>query len=209
MARPVRVAGITWTPNVEIRTLIFSDRQCAGRRDAAVRWKRGKVKCCASRPIRLASGSGMPRVAIRMAGRSNFHEELTREGTVSRTSDRRFGVLFAILFALIGLAPLWRHGQVRWWSLAVSGLFCLATLVAPRLLAPLNYAWFRFGLILHRIVSPLMMAVIFYGLITPVGLLQRLAGKDPLRLKSDPASSSYWIPREPRDPAPDGFPRMY
>ncbi len=144
-----------------------------------------------------------------MAGRSNFHEELTREETVNRTSDRRFGALFSVLFVLIGLAPLLHRGQVRWWSIAIALLFCLATLLAPKLLAPVNRLWFRFGLILHRIVSPLMMAVIFYGVITPVGLILRLAGKDLLRLKRNRASVSYWIPREPRGPAPDGFPRMY
>jgi len=144
-----------------------------------------------------------------MAGRRNFHEELTREDVVNRTSDRRFGALFAILFALVGLAPLLRHGQIRWWLLAVAALFCLVTLVAPRALAPVNRLWFRFGLLLHRIVSPLLIAVIFYGVVTPVGLISRLMGKDPLKLRRDPGSASYWIPREPRGPAPDGFPRMY
>jgi hypothetical protein len=144
-----------------------------------------------------------------MAGRSNFHEELTREKIVNRTSDRRFGALFAVLFALLGLTPLLHHRPVRWWSIVVAAPFCLATLVAPKLLAPVNRLWFRFGLILHRIVSPLMMAVIFYGVITPVGLVLRLTGKDPLRLRRDSSSASYWIPREPRGPAPDGFPRMY
>jgi hypothetical protein len=144
-----------------------------------------------------------------MAARSNFHEELAREKVVNRTSDRRFGALFAVLFALLGLAPLLHHRPVRWWSLAAAVLFCLAGLAAPKLLAPVNRLWFRFGLVLHRIVSPLMMAVIFYGVITPVGLVFRLTGKDPLRLRRDRASATYWIPREPRGPAPEGFPHMY
>ena len=144
-----------------------------------------------------------------MAGRRNFHEELTREDVVNRTSDRRFGALFAVLFALAGLAPLLHHGHIRWWSLAVAALFCLATWLAPRALAPGNRLWFRFGLLLHRIVSPLLMAVIFYGVVTPVGLVSWRTGKDPLRLRRDSSSVSYWIPREPRGPAPDGFPRMY
>jgi len=151
----------------------------------------------------------MPRLTIEMAGRRNFHEELAREDVVNRTSDRRFGALFSVLFALAGLAPLLRHGHIRWWSLAVAMLFCLATLIAPQALAPVNRLWFRFGLLLHRITSPLLMGVIFYGVVTPVGLISRMAGKDPLRLRRDSSSDSYWIPRQPRGPAPDDFPRMY
>jgi hypothetical protein len=144
-----------------------------------------------------------------MARANNFHEDLRRGETIRQTSNRRFGALFTLVFMVAGLSPLWRHEEVLWWSLAVSALFGLLTLIAPQLLAPLNYIWFRFGQLLHRIVSPLVMAVMFYGVVTPAGMLLRLAGKDPLHLKKDPRSTSYWIRRDPPGPSADGFPRMY
>lgn len=142
-------------------------------------------------------------------GASNFHEELVREPEVRRTLDRRFGAVFAFVFALIGFVPLWHHGHIRWWSLAASGLLCLASLAAPGLLSPFNQAWYGFGLLLHRIVSPVMMAIIFYGVITPAGAISRLLRKDPLQLKMERGLNSYWICRDPPGPDAGGFPRMY
>ena len=73
----------------------------------------------------------------------------------------------------------------------------------PKILSPLNRLWFRFGLLLHHIVNPVVMALLFFTTVTPMALIMRLLGKDPLRRKFDPEADSYWIPRQPAGPAPE------
>jgi hypothetical protein len=133
---------------------------------------------------------------------SATHESMTSSAE-PHSSDRGFGVTFAAFFALVALWPVWRGGPVRWWALGVAGGFLVATLTRPGVLAPMNRAWTRLGLLLHRIVSPIIMGVIFYGAITPMGVVMRWAGRDPLRLRRDPQAQTYWIERRPPGPAPD------
>jgi hypothetical protein len=108
-----------------------------------------------------------------------------------------------MVFSLIALWPLMFGRTVHWWSLVVAGLFGLAALVAPATLAPLNRVWTRFGLLLHRIVSPIVLGIMFFLVVTPTGFVMRLLGKDPLRLRWDRDAGSYWIGREPPGPRPD------
>lgn len=115
-------------------------------------------------------------------------------------SDRSFGLVFAVFFTLVALFPLIRGAPPRWWALGVAAAFALVALTMPRLLHPLNRLWLAFGLLLHHIVSPIVMALMFYGAILPMALLLRVLGKDLLRLKRDPSAASYWIPREPPGP---------
>ena len=129
-------------------------------------------------------------------------ENLERNETVQVSSERSFGIVFTVVFALIALFPLLHGAPPRLWSLAVAAAFLLAALAFPGVLAPLNRLWFRFGLLLHKIVSPVAMGIIFFGAILPMGLLMRALGKRPLRLEFDPAVKSYWIPREPPGPDP-------
>jgi len=91
----------------------------------------------------------------------------------------------------------WRSGGVNLWLLGTAFAFLIATLAAPGLLTPLNRIWSAFGRRLHSIVSPVILAILFYGVITPIGLLSRLFGHDPLRRRIDPAAPSYWIDRPP------------
>jgi predicted membrane metal-binding protein len=117
------------------------------------------------------------------------------------SSERSFGVTFAAVFAVFGFWPLvFRSEMPRWWALALSVAFLTTGLVAPRALAPLNVLWFKFGLLLHRIVNPIVMALIYYVAFVPTGLLLRATGKDLLRLKWDPAAKSYWLMRDPPGP---------
>lgn len=132
-----------------------------------------------------------------------MHEDLRREDVVEGSSNRSFGGVFTVVFAAIGLLPLIRGGEVRVWALLVAALFFAAALLRPALLAPLNQLWFKLGMLLHRVVSPLVMGMLFYVVVTPVGLLMRLFGKRPLALELDPSASSYWIVRQPPGPAPD------
>ncbi|HQR50033.1 MAG TPA: SxtJ family membrane protein, partial [Methylophilaceae bacterium] len=87
------------------------------------------------------------------------------------------------------------------WALELSGGFLLLALVIPRVLAPANRAWTKFGLLLHDIVSPIALGILFFVVVTPTGLLMRLLGKDPLRLRFERSAKSYWIVRTP--PGPD------
>jgi len=110
-------------------------------------------------------------------------------------SDRGFGFVFAAVFAIISLWPLAGGGGVRIWAIAIAVLFLAAALVRPIILRPLNRLWFRFGLLLGRIVSPIVMAVVFFVAVTPTAFIMRALGKDLLRLKFDPDADSYWIRR--------------
>lgn len=138
-----------------------------------------------------------------MAEPQGFHEKFDRAGDVKAGSERAFGAVLGAVFLLIALWPLLEGAGLRLWALALAALFLAAAALAPGALAPLNRIWFRFGMLLHRIVSPLAMALLFYLTVTPTALILRLAGKDPLRLKFDRAAKSYWIERAPPGPAPE------
>ena len=133
------------------------------------------------------------------------HESYERREEVKGSSERSFGIVFAVVFAVIGLLPLIHAGAVRLWSLAVGAAFLLCAYALPSVLAPLNRLWLRFGLLLHRIVSPLVLGIMFYLVITPIGLLMRALGKDPLRLRFDRHAASYWIDRVPPGPEPESL----
>ncbi len=136
--------------------------------------------------------------------------ESQRDGTGNAfspggSSDRSFGVVFAIFFLVVALLPLWSREAARTWALVASGAFLAGALVAPRALRPLNRAWMLLGGALHRIASPVALAILFYGVVTPTALVMRLAGKDPLRLRRDPQARSYWIARTPPGPPPESL----
>jgi len=118
-------------------------------------------------------------------------------------SERNFGLVFAAVFALLALSPLMRGNEMRVWPLPVAAAFLAAAVLLPGALAPLNQLWFRFGLALGKFVTPLVMAVLFFVTVTPVGVLMRIAGRDPLRLRWQPAAKSYWLERSPAGPAPE------
>ena len=133
------------------------------------------------------------------------HEDLHRTQHVEGSSDRSFGLVFAAVFLLVGVLPLTSAEPPRYWSLAVSAAFVVVALIRPSLLAIPNRIWLKFGLMLGHIVSPIALGILFYGVFMPLGAVIRLTGKDPLRLRRQPAASSYWIAREPPGPAPGSF----
>jgi len=112
-------------------------------------------------------------------------------------SDRAFGIVFAVVFSLVAAWPLLKDGPVRPWAAAVAGLFLVVALAIPRILAPLNRLWMAFGLLLARIVSPIMLFVVYVIAVVPTGIVMRLRGKDPLHRRFDPAAKSYWVHRVP------------
>ncbi len=137
------------------------------------------------------------------------HEDFSRTHHVKASSNRAFGGVFTAVFLIIGIWPLIDRQPLRGWSLIVAGVLLVVTLAAPARLAPLNKLWLRFGLLLNRIVSPVVLGFMFYAVVTPTGALMRMFGKDPMRLRRDDKSGSYWIKREPPGPKPDSLPHQF
>ena len=108
------------------------------------------------------------------------------------SSNRSFGIVFFIVFLLIALYPLLNGNDLRIWSLLVSFGFLILGLINSKLLSPLNKLWFKFGILLSKIISPLIMGLIFFLVVTPIGLLMRLFKKDLLNLKYN-KNKTYWI----------------
>lgn len=117
------------------------------------------------------------------------------EAAIKMGSDRSFGLVFAAVFAIIALYPLLGANPVRVWALPVSAVFGLASLIRPAALRPLNRLWFAFGMALGRVMTPVIMAVIFIVAVIPTGLVLRAFRKDPLNLRLDPGAVSYWEQR--------------
>ena len=140
---------------------------------------------------------------------AEMHEDFSRGQQVKASSNRAFGWVFVIAFLIIALWPLAFGGALRWWSLIVSGSVAVVTMAAPALLTIPNRLWLRFGLLLHRVISPIVLAIMFYLVVTPMGLLMRVFAKDSLRLRRDDGAESYWIKREPPGPQPDSLPRQF
>ncbi|WP_336810290.1 SxtJ family membrane protein [Bosea sp. MMO-172] len=133
---------------------------------------------------------------------SDFQRRGTEE-TVNKSSERQFGLVMAGFFAILALLALWRghSGFVLGWGSA-SAVFAGAALLVPAVLKPLNALWFRFGLLLHKIMTPLIMGAMFFLVFTPIGLIMRLLGKRPIPTNFDHGAKSYWIARDPAGPGP-------
>jgi hypothetical protein len=137
------------------------------------------------------------------------HEDLNREHTVRGSSDRSFGVVFVIVFLLIAAWPMLDRQAPRWWAAGLAVAIALVVVVKPALLAVPNRLWMRLGLLLGRIVSPLALAVVFYAVLTPLGAMMRLTGKDPLRRRREPDAASYWLLRQPPGPPPTSMTNQF
>jgi len=138
-----------------------------------------------------------------------MHERFDREDPVVGSSDRSFGVVFAVVFAALAAWSWWRESGSWVWLLGLSAGFALVALLRPAVLAPLNRLWLRFGLLLFRVTNPLILGLLFFGIVMPMGLAMRLAGKDPMRRRFEPAASTYWIARTPPGPAPDSMKNQF
>jgi hypothetical protein len=130
-----------------------------------------------------------------MAG--NFHESYSA-GEIKPPSERATGLVFAAVALIVAL--WWRTAPGVWWALGIAIMLAAVSLCVPRLLRPLNILWFKFGLLLHRIVNPVVMLALFVLVFIPAGAIMRL-WIDPLRLRREPEASSYWVPRDNSLPA--------
>jgi len=117
-------------------------------------------------------------------------------------SNRSFGWAFTVVFALIALFA-------NPWALALAALTATVTVIREQWLAPFNRAWMRFGALLQRIVSPVVLGLIFFGVFTPYGLVMRWAGRDAMCRRLEPHKPSYWVRRAPPGPPEDSFHNMF
>jgi hypothetical protein len=131
------------------------------------------------------------------------HEDLSRREEMRASSDRVFGLVSVVLLAAIALGPVRKGLPPRWWAAALSAAFLIAAFVRPSLLHPLNRLWFRLALLLNKVINPILTGLLFYLVFTPMALLFRLTGRDPLRLHFDSDAKSYWLLRRPPGPPPE------
>lgn len=130
------------------------------------------------------------------------HETFHRDEQVIGPSARTFGLLAASVCAAVALLPMWSGRAPRLWAAVLSVGFLGGALLVPGLLGPLNALWLRAGLVLHRVVNPVIMAALFYGVVTPFGIVTRVFRRDAVsRLRPDPSATSYWIDRTGGPPA--------
>jgi hypothetical protein len=117
-----------------------------------------------------------------------------QEIKINKKNNITFGILFFIFFLIIGFFPLISVGIIRIWSVVLSLVFLIITIIRPNLFTFLNRSWIQFGIFLGKIISPIVMGLVFFFVVTPIGILVRILKKDVMGLKR--GASSYWINRE-------------
>jgi len=128
-----------------------------------------------------------------------------KDSNIKIGSNKSFGIVFFIFFSIVSVFPLLKDENIRIWSLVVSFIFLVLGVLNSNILSPLNKLWFKFGIFLGKIISPLIMGIIFFLVVTPIGLIMRLLGKDLLNLKFN-KNQSYWIKKnEPKSKMKNQF----
>ena len=121
---------------------------------------------------------------------------MSQKSKIKMSSNRSFGLVFFFVFLIISFWPVLYGEQVRVWSLLISIVFLILGLIKSKLLTPLNHLWLKFGKLLGSLVSPVIMGIIFFLVVTPTGFFMRIIGKDLLNKKYDKKKKSYWIKRD-------------
>lgn len=115
---------------------------------------------------------------------------------IEKSTNRSFGLVFFIVFLIIGLWPLAHEDSVRFWSLIIALIFLFLGILNSKILTPLNVLWSKFGELLSIVIAPIVMGIIFFLVVTPTGLIMKMLGKDLLRNKFQINNKSYWIKKE-------------
>ena len=136
-------------------------------------------------------------------GQAGTHEDIQRHVEIRLPTERSFAWVWTVVLTGVGLWPLWRGGSVRWWALSAAAVMLLAGYALPSLLRWPNKLWFHLGMLLARITTPVVTAVLFYAVFFPMGMLVRLFRPDPLGRRWNADAKSYWIQRTPPGPPPD------
>ena len=118
-----------------------------------------------------------------------------KQSKIKIGSNRSFGIVFFVVFLIISIWPLLDEKELRYWSLIVSFIFLILGILKSNILTPLNKVWFKFGILLGNIISPIIMAFVFFLVVTPISLIMKIFGKDILNLKKN-KNSSYWIKKD-------------
>ena len=121
---------------------------------------------------------------------------MLRKSRIKTSSNRNFGLVFFFAFLIIGLWPLLNEGPLKIWSIIIAIIFLILGLINSKLLTPLNKLWFKFGMFLGSIVSPIVMGIVFFLVVTPTGLIMKIMGKNLLNRKYDSKIKSYWMHRD-------------
>jgi hypothetical protein len=138
------------------------------------------------------------------------HETVSSFRIIAQASERKFGIVLGSIFLAFGLFPLLRDGSApHYWLVALAASLLAAAWVRPVILKPVNRAWYRFGLALSAVVNPIVMAILYFCAVVPMGLFLRYKGRDLLQLKRRPAAETYWIHREPPGPLPGTFGKQF
>lgn len=119
-------------------------------------------------------------------------------------SNKSFGIVFFVVFMIVSLWPVFWGGELRLWALIIAAIFLVLAFFIPNSLSAFNKGWTKFGLLLNKIVSPVFMGLVFFGVVTPMALAMRLLRKRSLELKYS-KEPSYWIERKPAGPEPESF----
>jgi len=135
-----------------------------------------------------------------------LQETALRQDAEPRASERSFGVVFTVVFGAIGLWPLIGGNAPRWWAIGIAAAFLILAFIAPKALASLNTVWMGVGKIMHKVVSPVVLGLLYAIAVIPTGWFVHLRGLDPLRLKRDPAAKTYWVTR---DSTPSSFKNQF
>ena len=118
-----------------------------------------------------------------------------KNNEIKISSNKSFGVVFFIVFFLFGIWPALKGNDIRYWSISLSLIFLILGLLNSKLLSPLNRLWFKFGIILGNFIAPIIMGLVFFLVVTPIGLTMKLFGKDLINLKKN-KDKTYWIEKK-------------
>ena len=129
-----------------------------------------------------------------------MHEKFNGVEEIKVSSDRSFGIVFMFVFSVVGIWQISAEKSLGWYFFVSAILFFIVAIIFPSLLGPFNRAWFKFGLLIGQAVNPVILGLVFFLVVTPIGIARRLLGKDSLHLKPKPNLKSYWIDRNPPGP---------
>ena len=121
---------------------------------------------------------------------------MTSKSKINKSSNRSFGFVFFVVFLIVALWPLKNEEDIRLWSLVLAIIFFILGVLNSKLLTPLNKLWFKFGILLGSIVSPIIMGIVYFLVVTPIGIFMRFLGKDLLKMSKVKNTNTYWIQRD-------------
>jgi len=136
-------------------------------------------------------------------------QKITNNRKGNRSSDRVFGIVFCLVFLIIGSWPMLNQMGPHIWALSISILLLAISIFYPKLLGDLNLLWYKFGLLLHTIMNPFLLGLIFFSTFVPIGLLMRLMGKRPIPIYFSKSKDSYWIERNQSELGPETMKRQF